>query len=346
MHATLAQRHDAMRRMLWHHRQQPKRLKINEALPPNTALSSLATAIARAHAAYGCKEAAVVFVVQPDERNVNDQQLLRHEIFESHGVDVLFRTLAQIDQEGKLEGPKRKLLLDGKEISVVYFRAGYTPDDYPTSRQWNARLMIERSHAISCPSLSVHLAGTKKVQQELARPGELERFVSAGDAAELRQVFAGLWSLSGPERAEDDAPEHERDAAAAMSAARSSPDGFVMKPQREGGGNNLFGQDLAKALSDMSRSQRSAYILMQRIFPRASPALLVRNGEIHRGEAVSELGVYSTFLRTHSGRVVLDQVAGHLVRTKLLGVNEGGVAAGFAMLNSPLASLKGRKKQG
>eukprot|EP00965_Chrysotila_dentata_P167413 5528049-Pleurochrysis_carterae.AAC.3 len=27
--------------------------------------------------------------------------------------------------------------------------------------------------------------------------------------ASLMQVFAGLWSLSGPERAEDDAPEHE-----------------------------------------------------------------------------------------------------------------------------------------
>eukprot|EP00965_Chrysotila_dentata_P057150 1896210-Pleurochrysis_carterae.AAC.1 len=39
-----------------------------------------------------------------------------------------------------------------------------SPDDYPTSRQWNARLMIERSHAISCPSLSVHLAGTKKAR--------------------------------------------------------------------------------------------------------------------------------------------------------------------------------------
>eukprot|EP00965_Chrysotila_dentata_P170228 5618777-Pleurochrysis_carterae.AAC.1 len=31
---------------------------------------------------------------------------------------------------------------------------------------------------------------SSQVQQELARPGELERFVSAGDAAELRQVHA------------------------------------------------------------------------------------------------------------------------------------------------------------
>jgi glutathione synthase len=34
------------------------------------------------------------------------------------------------------------------EVSVVYFRAGYGPDDYPSNREWAARLAIERSLAI------------------------------------------------------------------------------------------------------------------------------------------------------------------------------------------------------
>ena len=37
--------------------------------------------------------------------------------------------------------------------------------------------MLERSKAIKCPSASIHLAGTKKVQQVLASPGKLERCV-------------------------------------------------------------------------------------------------------------------------------------------------------------------------
>jgi hypothetical protein len=42
---------------------------------------------------------------------------------------------------------------------------------YPTEREWDARLMMERSMAIKCPSIQYHLAGTKKIQQELVRPG-------------------------------------------------------------------------------------------------------------------------------------------------------------------------------
>ena len=76
---------------------------------------------------------------------------------------------------------------------------------------------------------------------------------------------------------------------------------------------------------------------MQRIFPRAEPAVLVRGAAPTAGPAVSELGVYSIYLRAHSGRVLLNRATGHLVRTKLLGTDEGGVNAGFAVLSSPIA---------
>ena len=56
-------------------------------------------------------------------------------------------------------------------MAVIYFRCGYHPDQYPTEREWDARLMMERSLAIKCPSIQYHLAGTKKIQQELAIPG-------------------------------------------------------------------------------------------------------------------------------------------------------------------------------
>lgn len=38
--------------------------------------------------------------------------------------------------------------------------------------------MIEKSRAIKCPSVQYHLAGTKKVQQSLAKPGILDRFLN------------------------------------------------------------------------------------------------------------------------------------------------------------------------
>ena len=37
---------------------------------------------------------------------------------------------------------------------------------------------MEQSSAIKCPSISYHLAGTKKIQQELAKPNVLERYIA------------------------------------------------------------------------------------------------------------------------------------------------------------------------
>lgn len=52
---------------------------------------------------------------------------------------------------------------NGLEVAVVYFRSGYAPEQYPTDKEWNVRLTIERSKALKCPSIHYHLAGTKKV---------------------------------------------------------------------------------------------------------------------------------------------------------------------------------------
>ena len=56
--------------------------------------------------------------------------------------------------------------------------------------------MMEISLAVKSPSIHYHLAGTKKVQQELAKPGILEKFL--GDKAQMesvRDIFTGLYSL-------------------------------------------------------------------------------------------------------------------------------------------------------
>jgi hypothetical protein len=61
--------------------------------------------------------------------------------------------------------------LDGFAVSVFYLRAGYTPDDYPSDAEWDARRLMERCNAVSCPSVAYQLVGAKKTQQDLAVPG-------------------------------------------------------------------------------------------------------------------------------------------------------------------------------
>jgi len=52
-------------------------------------------------------------------------------------------------------------------------------------------------------------------------------------------------------------------------------------------------------------------------------------------DATCELGVFGLYLGG-SGDVLVNKAAGHLLRTKATGTDEGGVAAGFAVLSSPL----------
>mgnify|MGYP001985480941 FL=1 len=75
------------------------------------------------------------------------------------------------------------------------------------------------------------MAGTKKVQQALAVDGVLEKFVSAGDASTLRLCFAALYGLE-----EDGGKAVE----AVVKKAIANKDGYVMKPQREGGMRLIF----------------------------------------------------------------------------------------------------------
>lgn len=216
--------------------------------------------------------------------------------------------------------------------------ASYTPDDYPSEAEWRARRLMECSVAVKCPSISWHLAGAKKVQQELAQPvrltpplpahphasrqGVLERFLPADSALRVRACFAGLWALDGA------------DAEAVVAMALADPDGFVLKPQREGGGNNLYGAELEARLR-AGREGLGAFILMRRIRPPLNAALFMRLGAVTSAAALGELGVYSVFV-SRGGELLANRAVGHLLRTKVASSNEGGVAAGFAVLDSPL----------
>ncbi|CAF2089363.1 unnamed protein product [Brassica napus] len=291
----------------------------SERVPKNTSNSQFADAMAKAWLEYNNPRAVVMIVVQPDERNMYDQHWLSSVLREKY--PLLYLSLAEVETEGSVQ-EDGTLIVDGQEVSVVYYRSGYTPRDYPSESEWNARLLIEQSSAVKCPSIAYHLAGTKKIQQELAKPGVLERFMdNKDDVAKLRKCFAGLWSLDDPE---------------IIKKAIEKPELFVMKPQREGGGNNIYGDDVRENLLRLQKEgeeENAAYILMQRIFPKVSNVFLVREGVYHRDQAISELGIYGAYLRNKE-RVIINEQSGYLMRTKVSSSDEGGVAAGFAVLDS------------
>ncbi|XP_027160433.1 glutathione synthetase, chloroplastic [Coffea eugenioides] len=292
-----------------------------ERVPRNNAVNGFAEALAKAWTEYNNPRAVIMVVVQPEERNMYDQHWLCAVLKEQYQITTIRKSLAEIDATGELQADGT-LLVGGEAVAVVYFRAGYAPTDYPSEFEWRARLLMEQSSAIKCPSIAYHLAGTKKIQQELAKPGVLEGFLeNKDDISKLRRCFAGLWSLDDLQIIKD---------------AIERPGLYVMKPQREGGGNNIYGDDVKETLLRLhmtGNQEDAAYILMQRIFPAVSPAILMRDGVSHRDQTISELGVYGAYLRNKT-KVIMNDNCGYLMRTKVSSSNEGGVAAGFAVLDS------------
>ena len=63
--------------------------------------------------------------------------------------------------------------------------------------------------------------------------------------------------------------------------------------------------------------------------------IMVRDSQYTVSPVISELGIYGVYLAT-SDTVIVNKEAGYLVRTKAVGTNEGGVATGYSVLDSPL----------
>ncbi|XP_039747492.1 glutathione synthetase-like isoform X2 [Pararge aegeria] len=297
-------------------------------MPENRALSGLCSGIIEAYDLFGVPSAIILFVVEEISYNICDQRFHEFEISEKRPEIMIYRrTLTEIYEETTLND-KKQLILDGHTVAVVYYRSGYEPAQYPSTREWDARLRVERSTAIKCPSIHYQLAGTKKVQQALAAPGVLEKFMGAGAATgRVRDIFTGLYSLDFDENGER-----------AVDMALADTERFVLKPQREGGGNNLYGSDVREALLRMRHSrERAAYILMERILPPLVSGYVVRPGASvppPLTDLVSELGIFGVIIGTKD-KIYCNRQAGHMLRTKLADANEGGVAAGLGALDSP-----------
>jgi glutathione synthase len=163
------------------------------------------------------------------------------------------------------------------------------------------------------------------VQEVLTRPGVLERFLAPSEGAEaVRETWMRMWSL-------------DADGGAGAEEAVRRAHELVLKPQREGGGNNVYQGNIPQLVAQLPEQKRAAWVAMELIRPpRGVRGYLVRSdaGGVC-ANVVSELGVFGWAL-FGEGREMKDEQAGWLVRTKADGVNEGGVATGFSVLDSVL----------
>lgn len=219
------------------------------------------------------------------------------------------------------------------EISVAYLRAGYEAKEYDHAG-WEARLQLENSAAIKCPSLLAHVATFKKVQQALTAPGALERFLSESDAATIRETFVPVYPL-------DESEQGLIARALAFDPIKSA--NYILKPSLEGGGNNVYGTKIPDYLAAIPQTQWCSYILMERIQPPIQSNLLMGPAALDSGETVSELGILGCCLwqsqcDTTSDRrceMLHNTVGGWTFKTKFADVDEMSVVKGYGHFDTP-----------
>ncbi|EFN74269.1 Glutathione synthetase [Camponotus floridanus] len=305
----------------------------NERIPENNAIIGFCEGLVRAWELYNNTEAIILFIVEDVTYNISDQRFHEFQIRQlCPKIKIIRRSLTSLTLEEVKLGPNKELIVANMIVAVVYYRSGYELEAYPTEKEWDIRLLIERSRAIKCPSVQYHLAGTKKVQQSLAQSSVLKKFLKdETSVARVQEIFTGLYTL-----------DFNEDGEKAIEMGISKPNKFVLKPQREGGGNNIYNENIKTWLSSMRDSQeRTAWILMDRIYPPLQKNYLIRAVEdpslednFDLLEVITELGVYGVIIGD-SNNIIVNKQVGHILRTKASSEDEGGIVAGVGALDSP-----------
>jgi glutathione synthase len=277
----------------------------------------------------------MAMIVQPLETNLCDQRLIEHDLWAEHNIRMIRVTFEEMANQGSLDPATSALLYtlptgEQVELSTLYFRAGYSPDDLPTDKHWEARTMMEQSQAVKCPNAACHLVGTKKMQQVLGQREKLERYLSPQEVEKVLSTFTTLVSLDPADYADQAGFD------AQLEQVYQNPSEWVLKPQREGGGNNYYGQEAIDKLKSLSPQARQGYIVMAMIKPPVVTVTgLSETAEAGSMAATTEFGFYGTHLQV-AGEAVLNATAGFLMRTKAASSHETGVAAGFGLLDVPM----------
>ena len=125
------------------------------------------------------------------------------------------------------------------------------------------------------------------------------------------------------------------------------PHDYVIKPQKEGGGNNFFDQEakdlLLEFINDSTtfekRESLKQYLIMARINPPMTKVWMLRDAKLFSVDALSELGLFSLVMidSAKDSPIFENETSwGYLMRTKATHSNEGGVSSGHAVIDQPV----------
>ena len=85
--------------------------------------------------------------------------------------------------------------------------------------------------------------------------------------------------------------ESQEEVDEALKLAKEKPEEYILKPNKEGGGNNIFGEDILKKLTGATLDENRQYILMRKIIPLPRTGFMIKNKTLSVEQVQSELGI-------------------------------------------------------
>lgn len=200
----------------------------------------------------------------------------------------------------------------GREIAVVYYRDGYMPDQY-NEKTWVVREQLEMCKAIKCPNIFLQLVNTKYFQYVMTKKDTWLKFgFSEADFEANSKVFPTIFSTT-------DFKDLEK--LKTYILENGGYKSWVMKPQREGGGNNFFGEDIEQYVNSHPLEDLKSFIFQKRIDMVTNTGVMTNWECSHVREVDYEIGLFHCIV-SDKNQIIFQTVGGMSVNVKKSALNE------------------------
>jgi len=280
-------------------------------------------AFTSAFEAYGNSSAIIVFITDRGG-NTFSQEASIPELLKK-GIKVKKYLFEEINSLGAFDEETAIFSVAGEEVAVFYFRNGYLPEQY-SEDTWKLRENIEKSKAIKCPDVFTQIVNLKYFQYLINFESTWKRQGFSSEEIERNMKhFCKIFIFENF--------KHSKQELLRFIEEEGGPKNYVLKPQREGGANNYYGDEIIKFIEESTDQEIDATILMEKIWPTVRLSLYTDYKKVILEHVVSEIGIFSWSL-SDDNSILFEGAGDYLVRSKKNDIDEGGINTGFAFLDS------------
>jgi len=269
---------------------------------------------------------------------VIDQLAIEMKLWSDYKIPCIRKSYHKLINHCKLDSNTNELIIYEKyKISVVYSR-GSIPADFPDPSEdhksdgqdeWDVLEILQLSSAIKEP-VGYFLLSSKYIQTLWYENKDiLLKYLTKKEADLIYNHMFKQYTLD---------INKNKNLEKLILEIKNNSSKYVVKPQREGGGNNYFDNDIIKLFNKLGNdySKYFEYIAMERIYPTEFEAwLLFENGNPYEfnKKCSAEIGIFSCYLSDGVTNYV-DKVCGAYSKTRLSDATEGGICHGSGLLDS------------